>query len=294
LLTHCGERTNPLSSADSGALGVRLLFHGRNITKLEDLTKINTNIAKSQAIDKIVIRVLASESGDTLSTTEVDIGPGDESFEVNIGVPVGEARVVEVDAFETIIESADDPDDPTIGQNVLAWRGRETGINVQENDPILVDITLVPLPILGRRVVLYVGEGSGAIGSQSNPVDISIANLDNIRGIQFDLEFDESILFPEAVRRKAVIDGFSDVIGERLDSNTYRIIIFDQDSSFPAEISPVSDFLTKVQMVEVLFGIVEEASSGQSGKISLKKAVATDSNLNIFEVFSVDGNFMIR
>jgi len=282
-MTTCAKRSNPLLPTGSGNLGIQLSFKGRNITKADALGKLSSTLSGNQAINKIVIRVLESVNGNTLALTEIDIQPGQESFAADLTVPTGENRIIEVEALEQFNNSS-----------TITYRGRRDSIRVPVDSTITVSIEIFPIPIPDRRIVLYVGDGSGMPGSQGNRVGISLTNLNSVRGIQFDLIYNGNSFLPDTVDGSDIINSFSNIEARILDSGRYRVLIFDQNSNPPAEIPPVTDTLSPVPLVDILMNVNIQTSAGVTETLRLENAVATDSNLNNLEVFAVPGNFSIQ
>lgn len=282
-MTTCAKRSNPLLPTGSGHLGIQLSFKGRNITKADALGKLSSTLSGNQAINKISIRVLESVNGNTLASTEIDIQPGQESFAADLTVPTGENRIIEVEALEQFNNSS-----------TITYRGRRDSIRVPADSTITVAIEIFPIPIPDRRIVLYVGDGSGMPGSQGNQVPIFLTNLNSVRGIQFDLIYNGNSFLPNTVDGNDIINSFSNIEARILESGRYRVLIFDQSSNPPAEIPPVTDTLSPVPLVDILMNVNIQTSAGVTETLRLENAVATDSNLNNLEVFAVPGNFSIQ
>jgi len=289
---HCG-RPAPLAANGAAVFDLRLSFAGKKVSGSANLGKTENKISAAPAITKLVFRVFDAPEGQLIASDSIEIAPGQLSFRKNLlNVPAGENRVLDVKAFESIfIETSERFDE------VISFSGRQTDITVPQNDTVRVSLTLSPLPIPGYRVVLDIGDGAGAIGSSLNPVAISLANSDNLRGLQFDLVYDGRQLAANGVRGVSRLAGFSNIEARNLvqedPANTiYRIIIFDQ-SRPPGEIPPVAVTAVPEPILTVLFN-VDSRAVAQPGTLRIAAATATDANLTKFEVYAVEGFFTVR
>jgi hypothetical protein len=290
---HCG-RQSPLSANGAAVFALRLSFAGKKVSgSAPGLGKTSGVVSAAPAITKLVFRVFDGPEGQLIASDSIEIAPEQLSFRKNLlNIPAGANRVLEVKAFESIfIETSESFDE------VISFSGRQTGITVPQNDTVRVAIALSPLPIPGYRVVLDVGDGAGVIGSSLNPVAISLANSDNLRGLQFDLVYDGRQLAATGVRGVSRLAGFSNIEARNLvqedPANTiYRIIIFDQNRP-PGEIPPVAVTAVPEPILTVLFN-VEPRAAAQRSTLRIISASATNANLENFEVYAVDGFFTVR
>jgi hypothetical protein len=290
---HCG-RQSPLSANGDAVFDLRLSFAGKKVSgSAPGLGKTADVVSAAPAITKLVFRVFDGPEGQLIASDSIEIAPEQLSFRKNLlNVPAGANRVLEVKAFESIfIETSESFDE------VISFSGRQTGITVPQNDTVRVAIALSPLPIPDYRVVLDVGDGAGAIGSSFNPVAISLANSDNLRGLQFDLVYDRRQLAANSLRGVSRLANFSNIEGRNLiqedPANTiYRIIVFDQNRP-PGEIPPVAVAAVPEPILSVLFNVEPQANAQQS-MLRITSASATDANLKNFEVYAVDGFFTVR
>jgi|GEM_PF-3279783 len=290
---HCGKQS-PLSANGAAIFDLRLSFAGKKVSgNTPGLGKTGSMLTAVPAITKLVFRVFDGPAGQLIASDSIDIAPGQLSFRKNLlNVPAGANRVLEVKAFESIfIETSERFDE------VISFFGRQAGITVPQNDTARVALALSPLPIPGYRVVLDVGDGAGVIGSSLNPVGISLANSDNLRGLQFDLVYDSRQLAANSVRGVSRLANFSNIEGRNLvqedPANTiYRIIVFDQNRP-PGEIPPVAVAAVPEPILTVLFN-VEPRATAQPAMLRITSASATNANLANFEVYAVDGFFTVR
>jgi len=289
----CRENLSPLSPEPGAPLALRLSFHGRLLSRSAELGKART-AAEVQRISRIEARVFASEGGAVLDSAIIPLGSEQFTFRADLTVPSGSGRVVEVDAFEEI----DDDDKGNSFFSVLAWRGRKTGITVVRRDTVRVAVQLFPVPIPGQRVVLEVGDGAGTRGSTGNPVTLALANLDRIRGLQFDLLYNNDLVTPARFDSLGRIIGFKGIRAEIVTDQTesrlvYRVLIVDQ-SNPPGEIAPVGRTLEPETIARILFNVAS-GTGAATDTLRLVSAVATTASLQDLEVFvKDDGIFTVR
>jgi hypothetical protein len=243
-------------------------------------------------ISRLEARVFASEGGAVLDSVTIPLDSEQQTFRADLTVPTGTNRVIEVDAFEEIF------DDSERRVTVLTCRGRATGITVLRRDTVRVAVQLFPVPIRGQRVVLDVGNGSGARSSTGNPVALALANLDQIRGLQFDLLYNNDLVTPARFNPLGRIAGFNGIRAETVADQTesrlvYRVIIFDQGNP-PGEIAPVGRTLEPETIAQILFDVAS-GSGAATDTLTLVSAVATTANLRQLEVMTRrDGIFTVR
>jgi hypothetical protein len=288
----CDQRSQPLSPQGDAAISLRLAFHGRLLSRPADLGK-GAQTAAMQRVSRIVVRVFASaEDTVALDSVVIALDPGQQTFRENLTAPTGTGRVVEADAFEEFFDE---------GENsffALTWRGRKTGINVLRSDTVRATVDLFPVPIPGQRVILDVGDGSGTRGSTGNAVPIALANLDRIRGLQFDLLYNNDIVDPARFNPLGRIAGFNGIRAETVLDRTesrlvYRVIIFDQ-SNPPGEIAPVGRTLEPETIAQILFNVAS-GTGAATDTLKLVSGVATTADLQNLEVFvKDDGVFTVR
>jgi len=291
----CHENSSPLSPRDGAPVDLRLSFHGRLLSRPAEFGKARQRPSGVQRISLIVARVFASEAGAVLDSVTIPLDSEQQTFRADLTVPSGPGRVVEVDAFEEII---DDDDEGNLFAFVLAWRGRKVGINVLRRDTVRVAVQLFPVPILGQRVVLEVSDGAGTRGSTGNPVALALANLDRIQGLQFDLLYNNALVAPARFNPLGRIAGFNSIRADTVLDQTesrrvYRVLIFDQRNP-PGEIAPVGRTLEPETIAQMLFNVAS-GTGAATDTLKLVSAVATTANLRQLEVMTRgEGIFTVR
>ncbi len=288
----CRENSSPLSPRDGVPVALRLSFHGRLLSRPAEFGRARQKPSGVQRISRLEARVFASEGGAVLDSVTISLDSEQQTFRADLTVPTGTNRVIEVDAFEEFFDKGEEL------ISVLTCRGRATGITVLRRDTVRVSVQLFPVPIRGQRVVLDVGNGSGARGSTGNPVALALANLDQIRGLQFDLLYNNDLVTPAQFNPLGRIAGFNGIRAETVTDQTetrlvYRVIIFDQ-SNQPREIAPVGRTLEPETIAQILFNVASGAGAA-TDTLKLVSAVATTANLRQLEVFiKDDGIFTVR
>ncbi len=290
----CRESSSPLAPRQDAVVALRLSFNGRLLSRSAAFGKARQMPLNVQQISFIVARVFASEAGAVLDSVIIQLDAGQQTFRGDLTVPTGTGRVIEVEAFEEI----DGGDKGNSFFSALAWRGRKTGINVLRNDTARVAVQLFPVPILGQRVVLEVGDGTGIRGSANNPVALALANLDPIQELQFDLLYNNDLVTPARFNPLGRIAGFKGISAEitvdQSETNlVYRVQILDQSES-PGEIAPVGRTLEPETIAQIFFNIAS-GTGAATDTLKLVSAIATTANSQNLEVFvKDDGIFTVR
>lgn len=288
----CQENSSPLSPRGGAIVALRLSFHGRLLSRPAEVVKTRPKASAVQRISRLEVRVFASEGGAVLDSVTIPLDSEQQTFRADLTVPTGTNRVIEVDAFEEFFDKGEDL------VSVLTCRGRATGITVLRRDTVRVPVQLFPVPILGQRVVLDVSDGSGTRGSTGNPVALALANLDQIRGLQFDLLYNNDLVAPARFNPLGRIAGFNGIRAETVLDRTesrlvYRVVIFDQ-SNPPGEIAPVGRTLEPETIAQILFNVAS-GTGAATDTLKLISAVATTASLRNLEVFvKDDGVFVVR
>lgn len=238
----------------------------------------------AQQINRIEVYVLFA--ADTLARATARIAPGDSIFNVGLEVTPGEQRNLVVEAWSDGIE---------VG-SVLEYRGVQTGLQIAAGVEQQVTVTLFPVPIAGRRVVLIAGSGSGAPGSTRNPVPFFLLSADALRGLQLDVHAHvrgnpESFgLQPRGLVKD------SNLPLQNLDSNiidtagmpTLRIVMFDDTGrTLPPVLEPL-------RLFDVDFQIETDITPGTLYRLWMSDFVVRDRNNSGLEVLSVDGEFLVQ
>ncbi len=293
-MTSCSKVSDPYSPDQSAKLNISLNFPGRYTAGHSALgSSLNSYLAKNinAVITKITIDVFDGTSSESIASADAVINIENRTFSAELDVPVGEERIVEVRIFESFAEAS--------GVNLLdtnTWIGRESGVSIEPNITTNLEIDLYPLPVKGRRVVVQVSNGSGTQGSRGNPVEISISNLDNLRGVQFDLIYNRIILQPESVSVGQNLTNFrvdAEVLSTVIGGNgVYRIIVF-SDNNASAEIPVVDKADNFEPLLIVNFQVLNTGGGSSQLLIDDINSVVTDSNYNLYQLFSIGGVFNV-
>ena len=294
LLAHvqCRQSSQPLAP-EGAAVALRLSFRGHALNFPAELGKARQALAKTLQVNRIVVRVFAGEEGAVLDSAIINLTSEQQTFRADLTVPTGPGRVVEADAFED--RSGDGKGENPI--SVLSWRGRKGGITVLRSDTVRVAVDLFPTPILGERVVLEVSDATGTRNTSGNAVAIALANLDVLRGLQFDLLYNNDILQPEQFNRLGRIANFNSiraaiVPGQVQGRSIYRVVIFDQSNPL-GEIGLVARIEAPEKIADVLFRVA--AANAATDTLKLVSGVATTATLLNLQVYvKDDGVFTVR
>jgi hypothetical protein len=289
---HCGAPA-PLSANGAAVFELQLSFAGKKVGDVKtSLGKTGNMVSSPLAFTKLVFRVLDGPEGPVIAGDSIRLAPSDLRFRTELIIPAGENRVLEVSAFENLDINADER-----FEEVPSFTARKTGITVPKDDTVRIPLTLFPLSIPNFRVVLDVGDGAGAIGSPGNPITIGLANHDNLRGLQFDLVYNGSLLEAETLSGMARLARFSNIVARNLSGpsqtqNAYRIIVIDQGPP-PSEIPPSARVSVPEPIISVLFKVNPLAQARQD-TLRITAATATNTALRNFEVYVVDGIFAVQ
>jgi len=289
---HCGNSA-PFSGNGAAVVELQLSFAGKKVGRVApDLGKNGKMISGAPVITKLVFRVLDGPAGEVIASDSIRLAPGELRFRTALIVPTGDDRMLEVTAFENLDINADQR-----FEEVRSYLARQTGITISKDDTVKTPLPLFPLSIPDFRVVLDVGDGGGIIGSPGNPVMIGLANHDHLRGLQFDLVYNGSVLAADTLNGIARLARFSNIVARNLAGpaqtlKAYRIIIIDQDRP-PREIPPSPGVNVPEPIVSVLFKVNPLARVRQD-TLRIIAATVTNAVLKNFEVYVVDGVFSVK
>jgi hypothetical protein len=149
-----------------------------------------------------------------------------------------------------------------------------------------VSLTLYPVPVSGRRVVLAAGPASGAPGSGNNLAPITLVSADSLSGIQFDLNFDPAVISPQGVAPAATLP-WSNMENNIINSGqALRILMFDSNGRrLPVYADPAI-------IAHVDFRVNAEGATGSS-PLTISNALVLDANRNQLEVAAVQDTFYV-
>jgi len=290
---HCG-RPDPLSANGAAILDLRLSFAGKKVSGSKpELGKTGGPVSAAPVITKLVFRVLDAAGQVIVPIDSIIIAPGDRRPRKDLLVPAGTERVLEIAAFENLDINQDQR-----FEEVRTFFVRQTDLTIPRDDTVRIAITLFPLPVQNFRVVLAVGAGMGTPGTPGNPVAISLANHDNLRGLQFDLLYAGSLLKADTLSGVARLARFSNVTARNLTGpspprQAYRVIIFDQGRPVN-EITPSAPGNVPESILTVLFSVEPQAANARQDTLRIVSAAATDASLKNFEVYAVEGIFTVK
>ncbi len=238
----------------------------------------------AQQINRIEIYVLFA--ADTLAHATARLAPADSIFSVSLEVTPGEERRLVVEAWSDNVEV----------ESVLEYRGVKAGLQIAAGAEQQVTVTLFPVPIPGRRVVMIAGSGSGAPGSPRNPVPIFLISADALRGLQLDVHAHVRANPAGLGLQPRGLVKDSNLPLQNLDSNlidtagtpTLRIVLFDDTGrSLPPLLEPL-------RLFDVDFQIDPGIPSGTLYRLWLSDFVVRDFNNSSLEVLSVEGEFLVQ
>lgn len=237
-----------------------------------------------QQVNRIEIYVFFDQ--DTLAHTTIRIPPGDSTFSASLDVTPGEDRRIVVEAWS---------DDLEVG-SLLEYRGVTSGVQIESGVEQHVTVTLFPLAIPGRRVVMIAGSGAGAAGANRNLVPFSVISADDLRAVQLDVHANVNNnaegfgLSPRDATRDVGLPL------QNLDSNiiattgppTLRVVLFDDAGrTLPPQEKPS-------RLFEVNFQVNSQVAPGTIYRIWISNVAVRAAGNNQLEVLSLDGQFEVR
>lgn len=240
--------------------------------------------ANIQQVNRIEIYVFFAD--DTLAHRAIRIPPGDSTFAAALDVAPGEDRRIVVEAWSDNLEA----------ENLLEYRGVTSGVRIESGIEQHVTVTLFPLAIPGRRVVMIAGRGAGAPGANRNPVPFSVISADSLRALQLDVHANVNNnaegfgLSPRDATRDAGLPL------QNLDSNiiasaglpTLRIVLFDDAGrTLPPQEEPS-------RLFDVNFQVNPQVAPGTVFRIWVSNVAVRAAGNNQLEVLSLDGQFEVR
>ncbi len=139
-----------------------------------------------------------------------------------------------------------------------------------------------PVKLVMPPCTLSVVDTWGAYGSTNNPMDIEFKNSMAIGGVQFTLNFDDSLLTADSVITTTRTSGM--YLGFTTWSDSVRILIFSMsgDSILPGE-GPI---------VDVIFDVDSSATVGDSTLVEISTTILSDPVANPVSYHAVNGWFM--
>lgn len=240
--------------------------------------------ANIQQVNRIEIYVFFAD--DTLAHTTIRIPPGDSTFSAALDVAPGEDRRIVVEAWT----------DNLGVESLLEYRGVTSGVQIESGVEQHVTVTLFPLAIPGRRVVMIAGNGVGAPGANRNLVPFSVISADSLRALQLDVHANVNNnaqgfgLSPRDATRDAGLPL------QNLESNiiatagipTLRILLFDEAGrTLPPKDEPN-------RLFDVNFQVNPQVAPGTIYRIWISNVVVRAAGNNQLEVLSLDGQFEVR
>ncbi len=226
------------------------------------------------AISRIEIFVLFDK--DTLAHATAMVTSGANEFSAALEVPIGKERRVIVEAWE---------DQNGDGAAVRAFRGVQTGVEVQPNLAQEVEVTLYPLPVAGQSIVLIVGSGQGAPGTSGHLVPLTLISADSLSGMQFDLNYEANLVAPVAALRTTTLafDTLASNIVVSEQSQALRMLLFSTAGKrLPALVDPAV-------IMNVAFKVNGGVEAGAQSALTLSNFAVLDHNRKRLGVLAVEG-----
>ncbi|MGH7495557.1 MAG: cohesin domain-containing protein [bacterium] len=238
-------------------------------------------LARAHAVAQISrVEIYVAAERDTLTRATVVVDPGANEFSASLEVPAGENRRIIVEAWDDIGSE---------GQNAagLILRGIQTNVTVVPEVALTVPLTLYPIPLFGRRVVLAAGSASGVLGSSGNFVPLTLISADSLSGMQFDLNFNPVVIAPQRVVPDAALP-WRDVQGNPVNNGqAVRVVMFDSNS----QRLPV--FYDPATLVNIEFRVNSATTTGASSPLVISNAMVLDANRVQLEVAAVHDTFYV-
>lgn len=270
-------RRSPAGANQSAGLALQLRVAPWTLLQPGRQNFLARALARSQ-ITRVEIFVIFEK--DTLTRATVPIAGGAAEFSASLEVPAGEDRRIVVEAWDDLGSEGE-------AQAGLVLRGVQTNVTIVADLVQTVSLTLYPVPIAGRRVVLAMGSASGTPGSSGNFAPITLVSADSLSGLQFDLSFDAAILSPQSLVPDPAL------VWNSVESNlvnggrALRIIMFDSDGRrLPAYHDPAV-------IARADFRVNAEAAVGAGLPLVISSALALDANRNQLEVAAVQDTFHV-
>ncbi len=236
-------------------------------------------LARASAAAQVTrVEIYVISENDTLARATEPIAAGAQQFSASLEVPAGEDRRVIVEAWDDAgVES-------TAG---LILRGIQTQIDVVPEAVQVVPLTLYPVPLSGRRVVLALGSASGVPGSSSNLMPLTLISADSLSGMQFDLNFDPAVISPQRLVPLAALPwnhAESNVVSN---GQSLRILMFDGNGRrLPVFYDPAA-------LANVEIHVNSAAAAGARSPLVISNALILDAYRNPLEVAAVQDTFYV-
>lgn len=237
-----------------------------------------------QQVNRIEVYVFFEK--DTLAHTTIRIPRGDSTFSASLDVTPGEERRIVVEAWSDNLET----------ESLLEYRGVALGVQIESGIAQHVTITLFPLAIPGRRVVMIAGSGAGAPGANRNPVPFSVISADSLRALQLDVHANMQNnttgfgLSPRDATRDEILplQNFDSNVIATTGLPTLRLVLFDD----AGRILPPQE--ESRRLFEVNFQINSQVAPGTIYRIWVSNVVVRAAGNNQLDVLSLDGQFEVR
>jgi hypothetical protein len=231
------------------------------------------------AITRVEIYVLFEQ--DTLAHATAPVASGSNEFSAVLEAPIGGERRVIVEAWD---------DQSGEGPPMRAFRGVQTGVEVQPNLAREVEVTLYPLPVAGQSVVLIIGNAQGAPGTGGHLAPVTLISADSLSGVQFDLNYDGGLISPTAALRAKTIafDTLASNVVASEQGQALRVLLFSLSGKrLPALFDPAV-------IMSVAFQVSEGAPVGARSALILSNFAVLDHQRKRLGVLAVEGgNFEV-
>lgn len=282
----------PISPGNSALIELRLNLIGEQITQPgflkyspSNFTRLNVLVYAEGAVTDCL------DEREPLVTKALEISPDDGTFEGILTVPAGENRLFVVKLFEQSLADTGITVNPTV---FLSYCGRQAGVSIQTGEVHTISVDLYPVPVQQKRVVFWVYSVSLAVDSSRISLPIGVATLDSLRGLQFDLRANPSIVKIDSVYAAETGPQFSNLLFNHIPEQGDRVIIFDQTNRYHA-LPPVYDACA-VPIPAFLLDVTldtEQIYETSLIDIFLQSGVVSVKDFHNLEVYAIDGQINI-
>lgn len=295
IIIHATCTNNPNTPNDFGAINLNFNIVGHKISEANSLMKP----LEWQAFTRLIIEVFSSalvtdnlSNLESIAQLELQLSPNDTSFEGRLEVPAGEDQLLVAKLFQANFLS---PAEAVDVSETLTFCGRKK-ISVTAGATVEVNVDLYPVPIRGKRVVIHIGSIELKTNDALKFLPLSVANLDSLRGVQFDMYLDSRYLKLNSVQKTERTATFSDANFNYLASynDEARILLFDKTEG--AVLLPVEEACV-VPEPAVNLGISSSAEAEVADNrlipLTISRAIVTSTAFKTLEVWIKDGEIIL-
>ncbi len=277
----CSEQPTACRT-NQGNISLQFKLLGLNITKDAESAKASgctDGLHKECRFQNVLVRVLNSTREDTIASSDADINEQDSTFYCELKVPIGSNMLLEADVYE---QFSDQSSFSPLG--FRSWSGSHSPIVIDGVNPVTIEVEMFPVPISGRRVVLAYRSGM-ATNEKQLTLEISLLNLDFIKGVQLDIIYDNRFLGLPLTQVTARTEHFkieAETLKQTSEQNysIFRLLLFDERGS---SILPIDENENSAPILFVNFSTAGAMPDAHA--IRLQNAVVTDAKLKRYEVY---------